>query len=290
VALKRERCDTVHSESKKQRVGFVGLGNIGEPMARRILSAGFPTTLWARREASLTPFEGTAYCRAEGLVDLGRVSDVVGVCVFDEEDVSEVVLGENGILAGMAAGGIILVHSTVPVNYVVDLARQCETRCVTVLDAPISGFRQRALSGQLTVMAGGPFAVFQQVRPILESFGAHVEHLGPIGQGLAMKALNQALLAANIASAAFALENGRRLGLDQEATKRVLSSASGGSFGMDILIGGVLDDPQFAQFIASVTDKDLAVFEELCHSVGVSSDELGVSAVRAKRAIANLLG
>jgi 3-hydroxyisobutyrate dehydrogenase len=269
-------------------VGFVGLGDIGEPMARCILSAGFPTTLWARRPAGLAPFEGTGYRRAESLVDLGRAADVVGVCVFGEDDVSEVVLGDDGILAGMAPGGVILVHSTVSSEYVADLARRCAPHGVTVLDAPVSGFRRRAESGRLTVMVGGPAETFEQVRPVLESFGEHVEHLGPIGQGLAMKALNQALLFANIASAAFALETGRRLGLDREATERVLCSASGGSFGMELLVGRMLKDPQFARLGTSIFDKDLAVFDELCRTAAVPDDELRGLAARAGEAVARL--
>jgi 3-hydroxyisobutyrate dehydrogenase len=255
-------------------VGFVGLGDIGEPMAQCIVSAGFPTTLWARREASLAPFEGTAYRRAQSLFELGRASDVVGVCVFGEDDVTEVVLGDDGILAGMETGGIILVHSTVSPDYVVDLARQCESHGVAVLDAPVSGFRRRAVSGQLTVMVGGPAETFHRVRPILDSFGAHVERLGAVGQGLTAKALNQALLLANIASAALALEIGRQFGLDREATERVLRSASGGSFGMEV-VDRALKDPQFAQLATAVANKDLAVFQDVCRSTGVSSDELG---------------
>ncbi|MFK4548060.1 3-hydroxyisobutyrate dehydrogenase [Streptomyces tendae] len=279
----------MNADSKEQRVGFVGLGDIGEPMARRILAAGFPTTLWARREASLVPFEGMGYHRAKDRVELGRASDVVGVCVFGEKDVSEVVLGDDGILAGMAPGGVILVHSTVSTEYVVELARQCEARGVTVLDAAVSGFRQRAAAGELTVMVGGPVDTFQRVRPILETFGAHVEHLGQVGRGLAMKALNQALGLANLASSALALETGRQLGLDQGATERVLLTASGGSFAMELLVGRILKDPQFAQLVASIADKDLAVFEDLCRSAGVLSSDLGGLAARSNDAVAGLV-
>jgi 3-hydroxyisobutyrate dehydrogenase len=279
----------MHGErEKRQRVGFVGLGDIGEPMARHILSSGFPTTLWARRAASLAPFEGTAYHRAESLIGLGRASDVVGVCVFSEEDVSEVVLGDEGILSGMAAGGAILVHSTVSVDYVVDLARTCAPYGVTVLDAPVSGSRQRADSGQLTVMVGGPAEAFQQVRPILESFGEQVEHLGPIGQGEAMKALNQALCFANMNSSVLALETVRQLGLDQEAAERVLHSASGGSFGLT-MVDRILKDPHFSRLGPDIIAKDFPFFDELCRTKDMSENELRELAARAEAAVARLL-
>ncbi|MCO5967785.1 NAD(P)-dependent oxidoreductase [Actinoallomurus soli] len=270
------------------RVGFVGLGDIGEPMACRIIEAGFPVTLWARREASLRPFEGTSFRRAETLAELGRDSEVVGVCVFGEDDVSEVVLGEGGILSGMAAGGVIMVHSTVSVEFVVDLAHRCASHGVTVMDIPISGFRARAVSGELTVMAGGPAATFEAVRPVLDTFGTHVVRLGPIGSGLKMKALNQALLGANFTSAALALHTGRRLGLDRAATETVLSSASGGSFGLDLLVGRILPDPQFAELAYKILLKDLGVFEAICRAADVDAAELRLFAAQAVALITGL--
>jgi 3-hydroxyisobutyrate dehydrogenase-like beta-hydroxyacid dehydrogenase len=274
---------------RQQRVGFVGLGDIGEPMARRILSAGFPTTLWARRGATLAPFEGTAHRRAESRVALGRASDVVGVCVFGEDDVRDVLLGKGGIVTGMAPGGIVLVHSTVSADFVVRLADECRSHGVTVLDAPVAGFRRRAEAGQLTVMVGGPAEAYERVRPVLESFGRHVEHLGPVGQGAAMKALNQALLLANVASAALALDTGRRLGLDREATERVLRSATGGSFGMELLTGRILRDAGYSRLATATAEKDLAVFDALCRSAGVSGAELHDLAARTGETVGRLL-
>jgi 3-hydroxyisobutyrate dehydrogenase-like beta-hydroxyacid dehydrogenase len=273
---------------RRPRVGFVGLGDIGEPMAHRIIEAGFPVTLWARREASLDPFRGTAFRRAETLAGLGRDSDVAGVCVFGEDDVSQVVMGEGGILSGMAAGGVILVHSTVSVEFVVDLERRCAPHGVTVLDAPISGFRARATSGRLTVMVGGPAATFEAVRPVLEAFGSHVVRLGATGSGVKMKALNQALLFANISSAALALDGGRRLGLDEAATETVLRSASGGSFGLDLLVGRLRTDPRFAELGSKILAKDLGVFDAVCRAAGVDAAELRSAAAQAETSIARL--
>jgi 3-hydroxyisobutyrate dehydrogenase len=272
----------------RSRVGFVGLGDIGEPMARRLVEAGFPVTLWARREASLAPFRGTAFRQAGSPAELGRASDVVGVCVFDEDDVREVVLGDAGILSGMAAGGVILVHSTVSVEFAVDLERECAAQGVVVLDAPVSGFRERAESGRLTVMVGGPAASFEAVRPVLDAFGSHVAHLGPTGSGLKMKALNQALLFANITSAALALETGRKLGLGEAETRAVLRSASGGSFGLEMLVGRILVDPQFVELGSKILIKDLGVFDAVCRSAGVDAAELRSIAAQAGDSITRL--
>jgi 3-hydroxyisobutyrate dehydrogenase len=271
------------------RVGFVGLGNIGEPMARRLIEAGFPVTLWARREASLAPFRDVTFQRATNLTELGRNSDVVGVCVFGENDVNEVVLGAGGILEGMSPGGIILVHSTVSVESVIELGRRCSDHGVTVMDAPVSGFRERAESGQLTVMVGGPAAQFDVVRPVLDAFGSRVLLLGPLGSGQKMKALNNTLLYANLTSAALALHAGRQLGLDRGATEEVLSSSSGASAGLDLLSRRVLVDPQFADLAERIRVKDLTAFENVCRSAEIDADELRGISAEAGKAIARLL-
>jgi 3-hydroxyisobutyrate dehydrogenase len=259
---------------RQQRVGFVGLGDIGEPMARRLIDANFPVMLWARREASLEPFRDARFKRASSLAELGRENDVVCVCVFGEADVRQVVLGDRGILSGMRRGGIILVHSTVAAEFVVDLAEQCSEYGVIVMDVPVSGFRARAISGQLTVMAGGPKASFEAVKPVLDAFGSHVEHLGPVGGGLKIKALNQALLFANITSAALALSIGRKLGLDRAATETILRTASGGSAGLDLVVSRLLVDPEFFRLGEDIAIKDLAVFAALCQSSEIDAGEL----------------
>jgi 3-hydroxyisobutyrate dehydrogenase len=259
---------------RQPRVGFVGLGDIGEPMARRLIDAHFPVMLWARREASLEPFRDVNFKRASSLAELGRENDVVCVCVFGEADVREVVLGDRGILSGMRRDGIILVHSTVTPEFVVNLGEQCSEYGVTVMDVPVSGFRTGAISGQLTVMAGGPKASFEAVEPILDAFGSHVEHLGPVGSGLKMKALNQALLLANITSASLALGVGRKLGLDRAATEEILRTASGRSAGLDLVVGRLMVDPEFFTLGEAIVTKDLAVFDALCQSSEIDAGEL----------------
>lgn len=96
------------------RVGFIGLGSQGAPMARRIVDAGFETTLWARRPATLLPFEDTSAKRAGSPAELASVSDLVCVCVVDDADVEEVLTGGSGVLAGLRRGGVVAVHNTVP--------------------------------------------------------------------------------------------------------------------------------------------------------------------------------
>src|SRR5262245_19682086 len=121
------------------RVGFIGLGSQGGPMARRIAEGGFETTLWARRAASLEPYADTAAKSANSPAELGAASDLVCLCVVGDDDVREVINGDAGVLAGMQAGGIIAIHSTVHPDTCREIAEVAAKREVSVIDAPVSG-------------------------------------------------------------------------------------------------------------------------------------------------------
>ena len=120
-------------------VGFIGLGSQGGPMAGRIIEAGFPTTLWARRPGSLEPFADTAAKVAGSPAELAAASDLVCLCVVGDADVEEVTAGENGVLAGLKPGGVIAVHSTVHPKTCHALAKKAGAQGVSVIDAPVSG-------------------------------------------------------------------------------------------------------------------------------------------------------
>jgi 3-hydroxyisobutyrate dehydrogenase-like beta-hydroxyacid dehydrogenase len=165
------------------RVGFVGLGMQGAPMAHRVIAAGFPTTLWARRQTTLEPFAGTASQIVPSLPELGARSDMVCICVFADDDVEEVLTGADGILAGMQPGSLVAVHSTVSPHTCEALAVTAQACGVTLIDAPVSGSAPAAAAGRLLVMVGGGDAACERARPVLAAFGDPVIHVGPLGSG-----------------------------------------------------------------------------------------------------------
>ena len=138
------------------RVGLVGLGSQGAPMARRIIDAGFPTTLWARRAESLEPFGDTPAAVATSVAELGAAADVLGVCVVDDAGVDEVLRGPDGALDAMAAGAIVVVHSTV--HPTTCLRLQEDFPAIHVIDAPVSGGGPKAAPRERVVLGGGPAA------------------------------------------------------------------------------------------------------------------------------------
>jgi 3-hydroxyisobutyrate dehydrogenase-like beta-hydroxyacid dehydrogenase len=256
------------------RAGFIGLGDMGAPMARNIIRAGFETTLWARRSASFDAFSALSFRKAASLANLGASSDILGVCVFGDADVIEVVLGEAGILSGMAAGGVILIHATINIETAERIAHAAAQKGVGVLDAPVSGSGKRAADGQLTIMVGGEAEDFAKALPIMRSYGASIQHLGALGSGQKMKVLNNALGSANLRMAYLAIEIAERLGLDREAAMATLRASSGGSFNLEILIDRLLPNPAFARHAITMVQKDVAIFQSILSTAGIKSSRL----------------
>jgi 3-hydroxyisobutyrate dehydrogenase len=219
------------AEERKTTVGFVGLGSQGGPMARRIVEAGFPLLLWARRPETLAPYSDTAAELVRDLADLGARSDHVGVCVLDDTGVREVV---GALLPTMRAGSTIAIHSTIHPDTCVVLSKQAAERGVALIDAPVSGGGQGAAAGTLTVMVGGDAVAVAAARPVFETFSGLITHLGGVGAGQFAKLVNNSLLAANMALADAALGAGAALGLDRAALIELVKASSGRSYGFEV--------------------------------------------------------
>jgi 3-hydroxyisobutyrate dehydrogenase len=208
------------------RVGFIGLGSQGGPMARRIVEAGYETTLWARREASLEPYADTAAKTAGSPAELAAASDLVCLCVVGDDDVREVLYGQIGVLAGLASGGIVAVHSTVHPDTCREVAESAAKQGVSVIDAPVSGGSPAVEAGTLLVMAGGDEEVVERCRPVFATYADPIVHLGGVGSGQVAKILNNLLFSANLGSAISTLELGESLGVPRDRLCEVLNGGS----------------------------------------------------------------
>ncbi|WP_101946429.1 NAD(P)-dependent oxidoreductase [Mycobacterium sp. 3519A] len=225
------------------RVGFIGLGSQGGPMARRIVEAGYETTLWARREASLEPYADTAAKTAGSPAELGAASDLVCLCVVGDDDVRQVLYGDTGVLAGLAPGGVVAIHSTVHPDTCREIAEKAAAQDVSVIDAPVSGGAPAVEEGKLLVMVGGDDEVVDRCRPVFASYGDPIVHLGPLGSGQVTKILNNLLFSANLGSAISTLELGDALGISRAKLCEVLNGGSAVSkaLGSIAVFGGTLE-------------------------------------------------
>ncbi|GFG74568.1 NAD(P)-dependent oxidoreductase [Mycobacterium botniense] len=244
------------------RVGFIGLGSQGGPMARRIIDAGYPMTLWARRPASVEPFANTAARVARSPAELAAASDLICLCVVGDADVEDVVGGEHGVLAGVKPGSVIAVHSTVHPNTCLELAEKAGAQDVSVVDAPVSGGGPAAAEGRLLVMAGGDPGVVERCRPVFESYADAVIHLGGLGSGQTTKLLNNLLFTANLGAAATTLSLGQALGVSAGGLTEVLSRGSGNSFALNAL-GGTGGLERLAGYAGSLLRKDVRLIADL---------------------------
>jgi 3-hydroxyisobutyrate dehydrogenase len=251
------------------RVGFIGLGSQGGPMARRIIEAGYPVTLWARRPATLEPFAGTAAKTAGSPAELASTSDLVCVCVRDDADTEEVV---DAVLGGLAAGSVIAVHSTVHPDTCRRLAERAQAGDVRLIDAPVSGGAPAAEAGRLLVMVGGDEDTVEFCRPVFACYGDPIVHLGPVGAGEITKLLNNAAFTAHLGVAVSLLALGQSLGVDQLRLADVISHGSGNSFALERVAsaGGTL--ARIGEHAGHLLRKDVTLIADLAATAAATPD------------------
>ncbi|TDC85091.1 NAD(P)-dependent oxidoreductase [Actinomadura sp. 7K507] len=254
----------------RPRVGFIGLGSQGGPMARRIIEAGFPATLWARRPETLAPYAGTAAATAGSPAELGTASDIACVCVVDDAGVEEVVAGPKGLLDGdgMRPGGLIVIHSTVHPDTCVRLAERAAERGVALIDAPVSGGGPAAETGKLLVMVGGDAGAAERAKPVFAAYGDPVVHLGPLGAAQRAKLVNNVLFAAHLGVALQAFALAQSLDIDPAGMSTVLEHGSGRSYGAGVVAGmGFTLDP-LVDIAGPLLQKDARLVAELARAAG----------------------
>ncbi|WP_328358903.1 NAD(P)-dependent oxidoreductase [Mycobacterium sp. NBC_00419] len=251
------------------RVGFIGLGSQGAPMARRIVDGGFPTTLWARRPESLEPFADTAATVAASPKELAAASDLVCLCVVGDADVMDVATRADGVLAGLQPGGVIAVHATVHPDTCRDLATRAAAQGVAVIDAPVSGGGPAAEAGTLLVMVGGEDAVVERVRPVFATYADPIVHLGGLGSGQVTKLLNNLLFTAHLATAASTLKLAEELGVSPQKLAEVIAKGSAGSFALNVVAGRGGDLVELGKLAGTLLQKDVRLVTDLAEKAGV---------------------
>ncbi len=239
------------------RVGFIGLGSQGGPMARRIAEGGFETTLWARRQASLEPYADTPAKTASSPAELAAASDLVCLCVVGDDDVREVLYGGSGVLTGLGEGGIVAIHSTVHPDTCREIAQEAAAQGVSVIDAPVSGGAPAVEQGTLLIMVGGDEDVAERCRPVFATYADPIVYLGPLGCGQHAKILNNLLFSANLGSAISTLELGESLGIPRDKLVDVVNRGSATSKALNsiAIFGGTLDG--LAPIAGALLQKDV---------------------------------
>ncbi|MBR0568117.1 NAD(P)-dependent oxidoreductase [Azoarcus sp. L1K30] len=251
------------------KVGLVGLGAMGMPMARHLMAAGHALAVWARRpeSAAVLAREGVAVCATPAA--LAARSEIVISIVTGSVDVEALITGRDGLAQGFAAGAIHVDMSTIAPETARRMAAHCAGIGVGWLDAPVSGGAQGALDATLAIMVGGDEATLERVRSLLEVLGTRIVHVGPAGAGQVAKACNQMVMVSAIQACAEAMHLARAHGVDVGAVRKALMGGSAASRMLD-LMGGRMVRRDFAAGVeARLHHKDFGILMHEAVTLGV---------------------
>jgi 2-hydroxy-3-oxopropionate reductase len=215
-----------------KKVGFVGLGIMGKPMARNLLKAGFELTVHSRSRAPVDELVSEGARRAVAPSACAEGQDVIVTMLPDSPDSEAVILGDNGVLAGARPGAIIVDMSSIAPGVSQKIAAAAEAKGVDALDAPVSGGEPGAIAGQLAIMVGGKKEAFDRCEPVFKAVGTSYVLCGGYGAGNTTKLANQIIVAANIEAVSEALVLVRKAGLDPNT---VVEAIRGGLAGSNVL-------------------------------------------------------
>ena len=242
------------------KVAFIGLGVMGYPMAGHVLRAGLEICVFnrnaVRAEQWCAEYGGDV---APTPAEAAKNADVVLVCVGNDDDVRAVVLGENGALAAMKPGAILVDHTTASAELARELAGVAQQQGKQFLDAPVSGGQAGAENGALTVMIGGDQSTYDLAKPVIDCYSRFSKLLGPAGHGQLAKMVNQICIAGVVQGLAEGLSFAMKAGLEGEALIETISKGAAGSWQMENRHQTMLQDQYEFGFAVDWMRKDLGI-------------------------------
>nr|WP_020105713.1 NAD(P)-dependent oxidoreductase [Nocardia sp. 348MFTsu5.1] len=238
-------------------IGFIGAGQMGEPMVTRLLAGGHEVVLCARKDEVRARLSEQGARLADSVAEVASASDILILCLFSDPQISAVGRGPDGFMANAKPGSVVISHTTGLLSTLTSLTEEYPAG-PAVIDAPVSGAATDILAGELTVLLAGPEPVRDRVRPVLKAYADPIIDTGEVGSALALKLINNVLFAANAQLVASAIELGEKLGVQEKSLLEALSVCSGASKAVESLqlIGGLqgftdLAGPYIAKDVAA---------------------------------------
>lgn len=273
-----------------QKIGFIGLGIMGRPMAKNLLAAGFDLTFHARRAEVIMEMQAAGATSVASPREVAEQVDIVITIVTADKELKEVVLAPTGVLAGLSEGKLLVDMSTVSPVTVRELGQALADKNASIVDAPVSGGEDGAIAGLLTIIAGGNAEDFERCRPLFEAMGdkQKIYHVGEAGTGQTIKLVNQVMAGVNAVAMAEAMKMGVSAGADPQVMREVLGVSSGTSTVFKICADPWLKQEFEPGFMLKLMEKDVGLGVELGKSLGVAMPvgEAGLEMFR----VANQLG
>ncbi|MBT4891149.1 MAG: NAD(P)-dependent oxidoreductase, partial [Rhodospirillales bacterium] len=213
------------------KTAFIGLGVMGYPMAAHMKKAGFDVTVYNRTTAKAEKWvaeHGGSF--AETPAEAAKGCDIVCMCVGNDDDIRSVTYGDDGILAGMSSGAVLIDHTTASAEIAREMEADANAKAIGFIDAPVSGGQAGAENGALTVMIGGKQDAYDKTIKVIDSYARMQQLLGPVGSGQLAKMVNQICIAGLVQGLSEGIAFGMRAGLDMKSTIEVLSKGAAGSW------------------------------------------------------------
>jgi 3-hydroxyisobutyrate dehydrogenase len=246
-----------------ERVGFAGLGTMGSAMAANLVRAGFAVTAWNRTPGRAADLVAAGATEAPSPAALAGGVDVVILCVADTPDVEAVLFGTDGIAAGIRSGSLVIDCSTISPSASRSFAERLAAQGVSFLDAPVSGGSEGARNATLTIFVGGATEALERARPMLAALGPRITHVGPVGAGQAVKAVNQVILAGTYLGVAEGIVLAMKAGLDVGQVVEALGGGAAQSWVLGNRSGRMIANDYPLGFKLGLHRKDLGIALEL---------------------------
>lgn len=257
-----------------KRIGFIGLGIMGGPMARHLLNAGYEMTVYNRTASKTEPLAASGAKIAEHPADVAKTSEVVIVMVKADAEVQEVLFGEKGVAAGAARGLTIINSSTISPKTSIKIAQEMSERGIDILDAPVTGSGVQAREAKLTFMVGGKKEAFLNCQPLFQVMGKQAFYMGPSGTGSYAKVANNVMLAINLLSAVEGLTIACKAGLDPEVFAQVVAGGGGRSGMLETKTPKIVKRDFSPAFGTAMLYKDLGLAYDLAKELEVPTPVL----------------
>jgi len=275
------------AEPGRTKVGFIGLGLMGLPMARNVLRAGYQLTVYNRTAAKAGALVAEGAQQADTPAEVAQRSDSVVTMVTDSADVLEVVEGEHGLLSGASSGLTWIDMSTISPDVTRRLGAAAAARGVEALDAPVSGGPPGAEAGTLSIMVGGKQEVFDACLPLLATMGTSIVRVGDLGSGQVTKACNQIVIAATLSGIAEALVIGAKAGVDPVLIRQALMGGYAGSRLLEVHGERMIRHTFEPGFFVRLHNKDLHIALQMARSLSVSAPVTALAAQHFNALIAD---
>ncbi len=252
-----------------EAVGYVGLGIMGMGMARNLLKAGFPLSVWNRTASKAEALAAEGATARATPAEVAANSDIIVICVSDTPDVETVLLGDNGIIHGVKPGSLVIDCSTISPQATQAMAEKLAAKGVQMLDAPVSGGSEGAAKGTISIMVGGAAEDFERAMPVFKAMGKTITHVGGTGAGQTVKLVNQVLVVGNCLAMCEALLLAQAGGVDLKKTYDAISQGAAGSWMFTNRAPQIINRDWRPGFMVSLQQKDLRLVLEAADQLAV---------------------